>query len=178
MSTTREAGELCARILQNPDGMVLWLKFANDKPTINSACTDDFLIQLGDPQRLPKGRGLYRNWGMFFDFGDVLEVPGGIKVPSVLMKQWTISFWMILPLTMYNTSKKHVLVQNCQGTGAYVEIDETATTLQVIDEHTGEAVEADIDLSAQKKGWHNFIVTCDNTHPGCKGEIKFYLSGK
>ena len=115
---------------------------------------------------------------MFFDFGDVLEVPGGIKCPSILMKQWTVSFWVILPLTMFNTGKKHVLLQNTQGTGAYVQIDETSSRLQVIDEHTGEAVEAKIDLSAQKKGWHNFIITCDNTHPSCKGEIKFFFSGK
>lgn len=78
MSTTREASELCNQILRGPEDMVLWLKFANENLLYNSACTDDFIMQWGDPHRLPKGRGLYRNWGAFFDFGDVLEIAGGI----------------------------------------------------------------------------------------------------
>lgn len=78
MSTSREGALLCSKIMQNPDDMVLWLKFANPKLTVNSACSNDFIIQWGDPYRLPEGRGLYRNWGAFFDFGDVLEITSGI----------------------------------------------------------------------------------------------------
>jgi hypothetical protein len=90
--------------------MVLWLKFANDKLGVNSACTDDHIVTWGDPHRLPPQRGLYRNWGAFFDFGDVLEISGGVQTPGVILEQWSISFWLILPLTMFDTRKKHVLV--------------------------------------------------------------------
>ena len=98
--------------------MVMWMKFSNNKLTVNSACTNDFLIQWGEPHRLPQGRGLYRNWGAFFDFGDMLEIPSGITVPTVIMKQWTASFWFILP--MFDTKRKAVLLQNINGEGAYI----------------------------------------------------------
>lgn len=103
MSTTREAAELAAMILENPDSMVLWLKFANDRMLVNSACTNDHIVQWGEPTRLPPGRGLYRNWGGFFDFGDMLEICGGIQVPTRVMEQWSISFWVILPLSIFDT---------------------------------------------------------------------------
>mmetsp|Transcript_29513 Transcript_29513/g.44871 ORF Transcript_29513/g.44871 Transcript_29513/m.44871 type:complete len:142 (+) Transcript_29513:1965-2390(+) len=86
MSTTKEASILCAQILKNPDDMVLWLKFDNPRLTVNSACTDDNLIIWGEPNRLPQGRGLYRNWGAFFDFGDVIEVAGGIQLPTTILE--------------------------------------------------------------------------------------------
>ena len=76
--------------------MVCWLKFANNRLTVNSACTFDHLVKLGEPHRLPKDRGLYRNWGAFFDFGDVIEIPGGIHVDRILMEKWSISFWLVL----------------------------------------------------------------------------------
>lgn len=61
--------------------MVLWLKFSGDRLTINSACTLNHLVQWGEPHHLPMDRGLYRNWGAFFDFGDVIEIPGGLQCP-------------------------------------------------------------------------------------------------
>lgn len=142
MPTTREASGLASRIVQCPDSMILWLKFANDKLSVNSACTNDHLIQWGEPHRLPPGRGLYRNWGGFFDFGDSIEIPGGITVPSVLLEQWSISFWVILPMTMFDTKRKHVLVQNFNGKGAYIQIDETLSSLECICEDTGRTVSA------------------------------------
>jgi hypothetical protein len=45
------------------------------------------------------------------------------------MTQWTISFWMILPPTVFNTDRPHVLVQNLLGQGAYIEIDESGEHL-------------------------------------------------
>jgi len=66
--------------------MCLWLKFGMPKLTINSACTEDFLVQWGEPHSLPKGKGLYRNWGAFFDFGDMIEIPGGIQSETVIME--------------------------------------------------------------------------------------------
>jgi hypothetical protein len=78
MSTTREATRLLAKIISNPDGMLLWLKFSSKCLTINSACSEDNLVTWGNPYHLPDNRGLYRNWGAFFDYGDVLEIPGGL----------------------------------------------------------------------------------------------------
>ena len=78
MATTREASILCTLIMQNPDDMVCWLKFGMDKMTTNSACTNDFYVMHGSPSRLPADRGLYRNWGGFFNFSDVIEIPGGL----------------------------------------------------------------------------------------------------
>lgn len=115
MSTSREAALLSLEIIKKPDDMCLWLKFASDRLTINSACTEDLLVQIGEPFRLPTGRGLYRDWGAFFDFNDVLEIPGGIAIPGMIMEKWTISFWMILPLNLHKTNKKHVLVQSIKG---------------------------------------------------------------
>lgn len=86
MATTRESAILVCLIIQHPDDMICWLKFANNRLTVNSACTDDHLIKWGEPHRLPKNRGLYRNWGAFFDFGDVIEIPGGIYTESILME--------------------------------------------------------------------------------------------
>lgn len=78
IATTREAAALCCQVLQNPEDMILWLKFGSNTLSLNSACTDDFLVVWGEPHRLPSDRGLYRNWGAFFDFGDVIEILGGL----------------------------------------------------------------------------------------------------
>lgn len=77
--STREGAKMCAFMMQNPDDMILWLKFSNNKVIVNSACTEDFLVQWGEPLRLPDGRGLYRNWGAYFDYGDSIEVLGGLR---------------------------------------------------------------------------------------------------
>ena len=65
-----------------PENMVLWLKFDAYKVGINSADTEKLLIEWGKPKRLPKDRGIFRNWGAFFDIGDVLEIPGGLPIPN------------------------------------------------------------------------------------------------
>ncbi len=105
------------------------------------------------------------------------EVPGGIQVPTVIMKQWTVSFWVILPMTMFDTGQKYVLLQNIHGEGAYVQIDETGSWLQVVCEHSGNEINADVDLNKLKRGWHNIVVTCDNAQEGNQGEIKFHFNG-
>ena len=103
MATTRESAILVWNLLNNPDDMLCWLKFGNDRLILNSACADDRYVKYGNPHRLPKNRGLYRDWGAFFDFGDVIEIPGGITAPNILMDKWSISFWVVLPLTLYET---------------------------------------------------------------------------
>lgn len=52
----------------------------------------------GNPHRLPEGRGLYRNWGAYFDFNEVIEIPGGLQTDGIIMEKWSISFWTIFPL--------------------------------------------------------------------------------
>ena len=59
--------------------MSLWLKFDSYKVSVNSADNEIVLIEHGQPKRLPKERGIFRNWGAFFDFSDVLEIPGGLN---------------------------------------------------------------------------------------------------
>ena len=56
------------------------------------------------------------------------------------MEKWSISFWLILPITLYDTKRRHVLVQSINGVGAYVEIDERGEKVQIICEDTGKLV--------------------------------------
>lgn len=58
-----------------------------------------------------------------------MEIPAGIKDTSGVLERWSISFWVILPITMFETNKEHVLVQNINGEGAYVQIDESLSKL-------------------------------------------------
>lgn len=62
------------------------------------------------------------------------------------MEKWSISFWLILPITLYDTKRRHVLVQSINGVGAYVEIDERGEKVQIICEDTGKLVQADFNL--------------------------------
>jgi len=92
---TREAAYLISQLVLKPENMLLWLKF--DAARISVASAGDLpLLQWGNPQRLPKDRGIFRNWGTYFDFGDVVEVPGGIK----LKDKWSVSVWIVLPVLM------------------------------------------------------------------------------
>lgn len=178
MAPTREGARLCQTILRNPEDMILWLKFQNSRLVSNSACTEDILIQHGEPHQLPKNKGLYRDWGAFFDFGDVIEISNGIKLNPRLLEQWSISFWMILPLTIYETNKRHILVQSVAGSGAYIQIDETGQDLQTVCELSGRTLSAGFNLNLVKvKGWHHITVTCNNLHVSGKGAIKFYIDG-
>ena len=74
MATTREAAIFFKKLMMYPEGLHLWCKFAGKNLPINSALSDDHLIMWGDPHKLPRHSGLYRNWGAFFDFGDVIEI--------------------------------------------------------------------------------------------------------
>ena len=62
------------------------------------------------------------------------------------MERWTISFWVLLPLTQNESNAEKVLVQNIHGSGAYVSVDETGSKLFSICEETDKRVEANIDL--------------------------------
>jgi hypothetical protein len=85
MASTRECIFLCSKLLQNPEEIILWLKFDSDCFTLNSACTENYLVKWGNPHRLPKNKGIYREWGAFFDFGDLIEVPCGLNKHEILV---------------------------------------------------------------------------------------------
>ena len=77
--------------------MILWLKMDASDVCLNSASGDNFmLMQNGEPKRLPKDRGLYRNWGAYFDEGDALVSQNEpIKIDY---KVWTLTVWITLPV--------------------------------------------------------------------------------
>eukprot|EP00347_Sterkiella_histriomuscorum_P003825 403362795 len=141
------------------------------KVGVNSADNDTVLVQQGNPKRLPKDRGIFRNWGAFFDFGDALEIPGGLNFQN---GEWTISAWIILPIT-FDTGKRHTLAQGVDGRGAHFAIDETGSRLGSIDTQNNMFVDSGVDLGKYKKGWHNIIITCDNA---VEMKITFFLDGK
>ena len=82
--------------------MRLWLKFDSSNPATNSAGPPNTIRIHGRPGRMPHERGIYKNWGAFFDFGDCLEITGGLdhkgnRDPDQPHLEWSIVFWTILP---------------------------------------------------------------------------------
>ncbi len=46
-------------------------------PCVNSAGGDNIvLLQEGEPKRLPKDRGIFRNWGVFMGERDIIYTTG------------------------------------------------------------------------------------------------------
>ena len=66
-------------MVYSPKDMRLWLKFDSQNPACNSANAKNIITVYGKPGRMPPDRGIYRNWGAFFDLGDVLEINGGLN---------------------------------------------------------------------------------------------------
>ena len=54
-------------------------------------------------------------------------------------------------------------------------IDETGSRLGCIDEKKVMFIDSGVDLSKRRKGWHNIVVTCDNS---IEMKITFYLDGQ
>ena len=75
----------------------------------------------------------------------------------------------------YETDRRHVLVQPVNGKGAHVAIDETGSRLGCVDEEKGLFVDSGVDLSKIRKGWHNIVITCDNS---IEMKVTFYIDGK
>lgn len=116
-------------MVQTPEDMRLWLKFDSANLAVTSAQhgKGSLLIKHGNPGRMPPDRGIYRNWGAFFDFGDCLEIAGGLnhkgnREQGKQQLEWSITFWTVMP-AVYNSSAERVLVQAYDGQGAYVKID-------------------------------------------------------
>jgi len=84
--------KLIIEILNSPDNLRLWLKFDAGFPGLNSASANDheghrITITEGEfkpPSRLPANRGMFSNWGVFFEFGNGLEIIGGIHIQEKL----------------------------------------------------------------------------------------------
>jgi hypothetical protein len=56
-----------------------------------------------------------------------------------------------------------------------VYIDETCSRLCSVDEEKKLIIDSGVDLSKERKGWHNIVITCDNS---VEMKITFYLDGK
>jgi len=113
---------------------------------------------------MPPNRGIYRNWGVFFDFGDSLEIAGGLEVVGTPAaggeeKEWSLVFWTILPIS-YNTNCCKVLAQSIHGRGGYLRMDETGHRMGCIDEETEDFIDSGLDLKSKtiKRGWHHIGV--------------------
>ena len=65
-------------MIRTPEDMRLWLKFDSHNPAVNSAGHSQTIRVHGKPSQMPPDRGLYRNWGVFFDYGDSLEIASGL----------------------------------------------------------------------------------------------------
>ena len=109
-SITREIAGLISVLTSRLDGMQVWLKMDAGNLCVNSASGDDFMIiKEGDPARLPLDRGIYRNWGAYFDQGDVLIITnGGLNVSD---HSFTVCLWITLPIVKFsNSGRRHVIL--------------------------------------------------------------------
>ena len=111
---TKQLCKLTTALLSSPDQMRLWLKFDAGYRGLDSAVSRNSRDSEGNrgvfgsydetstmPAMIPKGRGIYRNWGAFFDFGNVLELIGGLEICSKEgpdAYQWSLTFWTVLPI--------------------------------------------------------------------------------
>jgi len=112
-SLVRVVSQLITRLIQAPRDMRLWLKFDSPNPAVNSAGRQMTLRVHGKPGRMPPDRGIYNNWGAFFDLGDSLEIPNGFSHKGNLDKEkpqleWTIYFQTIMPFK-YREQKTRTL---------------------------------------------------------------------
>ena len=110
-------------MVQAPEDMRLWLKFDSYNLAVNSAGRACTIRKHGKPGRMPPDRGIFKNWGAFFDLRDYLEIAGGLnhkgnKDPKLPQLEWTITFWTIP--SGYMMHQRRTLVQAYDGKGAYI----------------------------------------------------------
>ena len=88
-------------MVQLPEDLRIWFKFDSANPGVNSGGMTNTIRIFGKPGRMPPDRGIYRNWGAFFDFGDALMISGGIDIMGSQDQgthlEFSITFWTILP---------------------------------------------------------------------------------
>ena len=113
---------LITHMIQMPEDLRVWFKFDSANPAVNSGGMTNTVRIFGKPGRMPPDRGIFRNWGSFFDFNDSLQISGGLDIMGAdeneTNLEFSITFWTILP-AVYETKRDRVLVQNIYGTGAY-----------------------------------------------------------
>lgn len=114
------------KLICAPNDMVLWLKFDSANPAVNSSGTTKTLYCVGQPKKLPPGFGIFRNWGAYFSGKDCIRIASGVNMSElpnnatithsevnshyVLKHDWTISFWLILPIDKSKDGSKKVLI--------------------------------------------------------------------
>ncbi len=175
-SVTREASGLISVLLSRIDGMKIWLKMDAGNICINSAAGDDFIIiKEGDPARLPVDRGIYRNWGAYFDQGDILLITNGGL--NVVESSFTVTLWITLPIVKFqNSGRRHVILAPAKGKGITLLVDETGSRIGAVDEKTGLFVDSGNDFSKFKKGWHHIAIVYEGE--GSQKYVTFYIDGK
>lgn len=61
-------------MFNRPEGLELWYKF--DMSSIcNAAQPELHSVVLGQPKRVPNGKGIYRNWGYLFNNDSAVQIP-------------------------------------------------------------------------------------------------------
>lgn len=126
----RVLAQLITKLIQSPDDMRLWLKFDSQNLSVNSSGRPITLRIHGKPSRMPPDRGIYTNWGAFFNLGDSLDIPNGLDHKGFYDKagirdmeqpqlEWTIYFCTIYPLEFFK-GKVRTLIQAYDGKGAYI----------------------------------------------------------
>jgi len=168
-SVLREAAKAISNMTSAFDSMCLWMKFDSNR-LVNESSNCSHIAELGKPQLLPPGKGLYDNWGVFVNYGDVFEVSNR---SALLGRQWSISVWVLIPVL--NTGVFHTLIQNVHGFGGFLVIDEEGKMLGAFDELSGEFIESGVNLKKLKKGWRHIAVTCDNKN---SNSITFFIDGR
>lgn len=146
--------QLITKMVMRPQEMRLWLKFDAANSSISSADCGKLIITHGKPGHMPPDRGIYRNWGTFFDFGDSLEIAGGFnhkgnKDTDQPQLEWSITFWTVLP-AVYNGNEDRILVQAYDGKGAYVMIDKEGHLVSIDEVDPNHRVDSGIDLTPKK----------------------------
>lgn len=104
------------------DSMCLWMKFDSNR-LVNDSSNCSHVAELGKPQLLPPGKGLYDNWGVFVNYGDVFEVSNRSALRD---RQWSVSVWVLMPVL--NTGAFHTLIQNIHGFGGFLVIDDEGSS--------------------------------------------------
>ncbi len=107
-----------------PEGLELWFKF--DMSSICNAAQPELLsFVLGKPKRVPKGKGIYRDWGYLFNLDSAIELSGGLAIG----REWTFMFWTVLPSP--DTRAPRTLLSSDEG--ALFQIDEAGSRMGVVD---------------------------------------------
>lgn len=110
-SLVRVVAQLITKLVKAPLDMRLWLKFDSQNPSVNAAGRATTLRIHGTPGRMPPDRGIFSNWGAFFDIGEYLEIPNGLdhkgnRNSELPMLEWTIYFQTIMPFEYRKNSRR------------------------------------------------------------------------